>query len=102
MRRLAGQGFRETPNKDKDKQGLKTMKKPIELAKELATYGLYGAGKDSSPELKEFGADCLEAAMLLLKTSNRKHLRVSGQYLGAETLAALARGLRYEAEDLRK
>ena len=78
------------------------MKKPIELANELATYGLFGAGKDSSPELKEFGADCLEAAVLLLKTSKRKRLRVSGQFLGTETLATLARGLRYEAEDLRK
>lgn len=78
------------------------MKKPIELANELATYGLYGAGNDKTPEQKEWGADCLEAAILLLKTSKRKHLRVCDQFLDAETLETLARGLRFEAEALRK
>ena len=77
------------------------MKKPIELANELATYGLYGAGADETPEQKEWGADCVEAAILLLKASGRKRLRVCDQFLDPSAMETLAQGLRNEAEKLR-
>jgi hypothetical protein len=77
------------------------MKKPLELAIELATYGLYGAGADETPEQKEWGADCVEAAILLFKTTRRKRLRVCDQFLDASALETLAKGLRNEAEELR-
>ena len=78
------------------------MKKAIELASDLAAYGLYGAGNDNTPEQKNWGADRIEAAVILLNASGKKKVNVCGQRLDADTLETLAKGLREEAKTICK
>lgn len=76
------------------------MKKPLELAVELAEYGLYGAGGDEDWCQQSWGADCVEAAVLLMRPYART-LHLGKNDFDAETLKSLAQEMRAKSERLR-
>lgn len=81
------------------------MKKDqISLARELAEYGIYAAGGDvGSDQQLDWGADCVEAAILLWKftTNAPEKLCVCGDMWTAEELTLKAQELRDKAQKLR-
>lgn len=85
------------------------MKDAIYHATQLAEYGLHGAGGDDTPEQQDWGADCIEAAIILWKqTANAiakdppEKLLICGKEYGEEELAEKVKEMRQKAKDLRK
>ena len=85
------------------------MKDPIYHATQLAEYGIYGAGGDDGEPLElDWGADCVEAAVLLWKNTSSAvvsdppdKLAVCGDLWTEEELLEKVRELRQKAEELR-
>lgn len=85
------------------------LKKPINLAIELAEYGIYGAGGDDTPEQQDWGADCIEAAIYLWRqTANAiiedtpDKLRLVVKEYTKYELIEKVKEMRQRARDLRK
>lgn len=83
------------------------MKSAIYHANQLAAYGVYGAGADNTPEQQEFGADCLEAAIILWKQTTEsvikdppEKLRVCGEFYTEAELLDKVEKMRARAKEL--
>lgn len=84
------------------------MKDPIYHACQLAAYGIYGAGGDETPEQQDFGADCIEAAIILWRQTAHaveneppEKLRVCGEFFTEDELVDKVAEMRRKAESLR-
>lgn len=85
------------------------MKDPLYHARQLAAYGIYGAGGDETPEQQDFGADCLEAATYLFRImssifsmTKEPKLHVCDKFMTEAELLEKVKEMRQKAQELRK
>lgn len=78
------------------------MKNAYYHANNLANYGILVAGTDPDPLQKRFGADCIEAAIILLGITDEAYVKVGDTLMCDKDLLEKAEKIRERAEQMLK